>query len=145
AASIASMAGAGSSPPAGRVIVTGAGGFIGSALCAAFAAEGRPYEGWVREAGAPGASIRCLGDLHALAPDALARAFDGATAVVHAAGRAHVSPRERDAHYRLARDNIELAQAIAGAARSAGVARFVHLSSVKVNGESSPPGRPFRP
>jgi len=142
------MAGAGSSAraPYGRVIVTGAGGFIGSALCAAFAAEGRAYEGWVREERhAIGPSLRFVGDLHALDAAALAQAFEGATAVVHAAGRAHLASHGRDDHLRLAHDNVELAQAIAGAARSAGVARFIHLSSVKVNGEASAPGRPFRP
>ena len=128
------------------MIVTGAGGFIGSALCAAFAAEGRAYEGWVRdERHATSASMRFVGDLHALRPEALARAFEGATAVVHAAGRAHLASGSRAAHYRLAHDNVELAQAIAGAARTAGVQRFLHLSSVKVNGEASPPGRAFRP
>jgi nucleoside-diphosphate-sugar epimerase len=128
------------------VIVTGAGGFIGSALCAAFAAEGRPYEGWVRdERHAAGPSLRFVGDLHALRADAIAEAFAGASAVVHAAGRAHLDPRASGAHLRLAQDNVELAQAIAGAARGAGVSRFIHLSSVKVNGDASPPGRPFRP
>src|SRR5205085_9028414 len=72
--------------------------------------------------------------------DALARALDGAAAVLHLAGRAHA----KDAAA-LRRDNVDVTARLARAARRAGVARFIHVSSVKVNGEWTRPGRPFRP
>jgi nucleoside-diphosphate-sugar epimerase len=114
------------------IAVTGAGGFIGRAVCASFAASGRAFDAWTRES---------MGDLASLPDDALARALDGAAAVVHLAGRAHA----RVALTQLQRDNVEASAKLARAARRAGVRRFVHVSSVKVNGESTRPGRPFRP
>jgi UDP-glucose 4-epimerase len=121
-----------------RVLVTGAAGFVGRAVCAAFAGDGREFEGWSRQ---PCGSLRAMGDLAAASDDALLRAVEGAAAVVHLAGRAHarLSPEA------LRRDNVEAIARVAGAARRAGVPRFVHVSSVKVNGESTLPGRPFRP
>jgi nucleoside-diphosphate-sugar epimerase len=126
------------SAPPGRVVVTGAGGFIGRGLCAAFAGGGHAFEGWSRERGE---GLRGMGDLAAAPEDALARALDGADAVVHLAGRAHA----RVSTEQLRRDNVEASARLARAARRAGVRRFVHASSVKVNGESTLPGRPFRP
>ncbi|HEY1326827.1 MAG TPA: NAD-dependent epimerase/dehydratase family protein [Casimicrobiaceae bacterium] len=114
------------------VVVTGAGGFIGRAACASFAAAGRPFEGWSRAS---------MGDLSAASEDALARALEGARCVVHVAGRAHA----RVSTEQLRRDNVEASRRVARAARRAGVERFLHVSSVKVNGEWTPPGRPFRP
>jgi UDP-glucose 4-epimerase len=114
------------------VVVTGAGGFIGRAACASFAATGRPFEGWSRAS---------MGDLSAASEDALARALEGARCVVHVAGRAHA----RVSTEQLRRDNVEASRRVARAARRAGVERFLHVSSVKVNGEWTPPGRPFRP
>jgi UDP-glucose 4-epimerase len=105
------MAGAGSDAR-GRVLVTGAGGFIGGALWSAFAAEGRMHSGWLRG-------------------DAIDAALAGVTAIVHAAGRAHLDRADAEAPARMTRDNVELTEAFAVAARRAGIGRFVHLSSVK--------------
>jgi len=111
------MAGAGSEPR-GRVVVTGAGGFIGRALCAAFAAEGRACDGWVRG-------------------EDIANAVAGARAIVHAAGRAHLDPADPDARARMTRDNVQLTEAVAIAAERAGIARVVHLSSVKAGASAA--------
>jgi len=86
-----------------------------------------------------------MGDLADVGEEALADALSGARAVVHAAGRAHV-PSSSDAdRARLARDNVQATRRLAAMARRAGVARFVHLSSIKVNGDASVPQRPLRP
>jgi nucleoside-diphosphate-sugar epimerase len=121
-----------------RVVVTGATGFVGRAVCGAFAASGRAFEGWSR---APRESLRAMGDLAAASDEALLRAVDGAVAVVHLAGRAHAQVSREQ----LRRDNVEASAKVARVARRAGVPRLVHVSSVKVNGESTTPGRPFRP
>lgn len=130
----------------GLVLVTGATGFIGSELCARLRAIRRPLLGTVRQVtpGMPGA----------LQPIDLAHATDeeldelcaGVESIVHLAGRAHVM-REREADparaYHVA--NVETTARLARAGARNGVARFVLASSVKVNGETSPTGRPFRP
>ncbi|MGQ0558835.1 MAG: NAD-dependent epimerase/dehydratase family protein, partial [Sphingosinicella sp.] len=69
----------------------------------------------------------------------------GCAAVVHAAARVHVmNDRARDplAAYRDA--NVEGTLALARQAVAAGVNRFVFISSIKVNGDSTVAGRPFR-
>jgi UDP-glucose 4-epimerase len=132
------------------VVVTGAGGFIGRHVCLSFAAEGRSVDAWARRAG-PGAASpriawRMQGDLASIEEAALARDLEGVKAIVHLAARAHVPALARDAaEAALHHDNVEATSRLARAARSAGVPRFILVSSVKVNGESTPPGRPFRP
>jgi nucleoside-diphosphate-sugar epimerase len=131
------------------VVVTGADGFIGRALCAHFADTGRAYRAVVRHH-APGhmprPNVVAVADL-ATAPDAeLDALVDGAAAVVHLAGRAHVRARgtqDLDALYRPA--NVEATERLARAAVRVRVPRFVFASSVKVNGEASPRGRAFQP
>lgn len=73
-------------------------------------------------------------------PD-LARRLEGVQAVVHLAARAHIlretslNPAEE-----FRRANVGLTQTTARAARAAGVARFVFLSSAGVLGSRSPQG-----
>lgn len=133
-------------PSGGAIVVTGAAGFVGSALVARLRAAGRAVREVVREAGddAPGAIA--LGAIENAAPDALARALEDAAAVVHLAARVHATPlrvAEDERAFRAA--NVDATAALARAAVSAGVPRFVFASSVKVNGEATLPGRPFGP
>ena len=123
-----------------RVAVTGATGFVGNALISDLAAEGnwrvtaitrRPWSH-------ASANVRCVtaGDLGAARlPDGLLADTD---AVVHAAAIATATSR-----LRLSAVNVEAAVAMARLAAIAGVKRFVFLSSIKVNGEETAPGRPF--
>ena len=130
------------------IVVTGAGGFVGSALLSQMRATGRHVRGLVRTATPEvNAKTECrtVGDLATATEDALARALDGAGAVVHLAGRAHLM-RDRVANsanaYREA--NVVASERLARAAVHGGVARFVFVSTIKVNGETTSPGRPFR-
>ena len=131
------------------MVVTGASGFLGRALCARCEETGHSYRALLRrasEGGVPESAVRVVGDL-ASAPDAtLADALAGASAVVHLAGRAHVlreNTADPEGTYRAA--NVVATERIAHAARRAGVARFILASTVKVNGEASPRDRPLRP
>lgn len=130
----------------GLVVVTGAAGFVGRAVVDRLRAAGREVRPIVRgdRGGVEGAIA--LGPLEQASPEALARVLDGAEAVVHLAARAHVMGDRgpgAEAAYRAA--TVDATARLALAAVASKLPRFVLASSVKVNGEATIPGRPFRP
>jgi nucleoside-diphosphate-sugar epimerase len=132
----------------GLVVVSGADGFLGSALCSRLRAEGTPLRGLVRSLTAATAArpdVLAIGDLKLQTEAGLANALLGAQTIVHLAGRAHVM-RETAAdplrEFRAA--NVAATERLARAAATAGAAHFVFASSVKVNGETTAPGHAFR-
>jgi nucleoside-diphosphate-sugar epimerase len=129
------------------IVVTGASGFVGTALCAHLRARKLPFIGTVRQMtkGMP-SDLEPIGDLAQLSDAALEDIVGGADAVVHLAGRAHVMVEtDRNPARAYAEANVEVTRRLAGAAARSDVKRFVLASSVKVNGERSSPGRAFRP
>jgi nucleoside-diphosphate-sugar epimerase len=121
------------------IAVTGAGGFIGTALCRALVGAGAP----VREVRRPGAPPPVEGleraEISDLDRGALARAFVGADVVVHLAGRAHRLREDRgDPLAAFRQVNVEGTRAVVEAAADAGVRRVLVASSVKAVGESTP-------
>jgi nucleoside-diphosphate-sugar epimerase len=132
-------------PPArGKVLVTGAHGFIGRALCRHFSETGVAYVGAVRTSGPEDddAHTVVVGDFAAAD---WGETLDGVDAIVHLAGRAHVM-RTRDAAdptpYVVA--NVHVTRRLCDAAARAKIRRIVLASSVKVYGESTIPGQAFR-
>jgi nucleoside-diphosphate-sugar epimerase len=128
------MAGAGSD--ANCVAVTGADGFIGRALVARLREEGRDVRAITRAT---------HGDLAAIDLARLASSLRDVDTIFHLAARAHVMDEraaDPDAAFRAA--NVTATGRVARAALDAGVRRFVMASTVKVNGEATQPGRPFR-
>jgi len=121
-------------------LVTGAGGFIGGALC-----ERLKTLGWqVRAVGrgkafATDRSVIHCDDLADVAPSRLDDWLDGVDVVYHLAGRAHRDDRgpelERYELYR--RDNVATTRLLFAAAQRNSVARFIYLSSIKVLGDIS--------
>jgi len=130
-----------------RVLVTGASGFVGGAIVARLVADQRYV---VRVAtrrpliDLPAAVEReTIGDLGSTTDWRAALA--NVDVVVHAAARVHVM-RERVSDPLLAfrQTNVEGTTGLARAAVGAGVQRLIFLSSIKVNGETTLPGRAFR-
>jgi len=111
------------------VLVTGASGFIGGHLVAGLLAAGYRVRIAQRRAGPapPGVEAVVTGDL--TGPIDWAPALAGVAHVVHLAGLAHAGPGLPEALYQ--RINAQAALELAQAARAAGVARFVYLSSIK--------------
>jgi nucleoside-diphosphate-sugar epimerase len=115
------------------VLVTGATGFIGRRLCNTLLSSGVEVVPTVR--GAPTGDEIAVGDI---GPDtdwreALATQPE---VVVHLAARVHmVEDKDSSESYRAV--NVEGALKCARQAAASGVRRFVFLSSIKVNGEST--------
>ena len=85
-----------------------------------------------------------VGDL--LASTDWSPALQGVQALVHCAARVHVMKNDDDAAdilqaYRMV--NVHATLKLAKQAAKEGVRRFVFVSSIKVNGESTQPGQPF--
>ena len=121
------------------IAVTGASGFIGRALCAELAASGVPVRPIVRR----GAEVRALPTGRVEITDildvkGLSSAFEGASAVIHLAGRAHRMVEDAsDPLAEFRRVNVLGTKAVFEAAAAARVSRVLVASSVKVVGESN--------
>jgi nucleoside-diphosphate-sugar epimerase len=127
-----------------KVLVTGANGFVGREVLQRLnVMSGLQAVGSVRRAaGLTGTTVVEVGDLTAQTDWSLTLA--GADAVVHLAARVHVMQEiEIDPLTAFRAVNVEGTLNLARQAAAAGVKRFVFVSSVKVNGEDTPPGRAF--
>ena len=121
------------------VLVTGANGFIGRHACEWLSQRGWQLRRAVRDsAGATAGDTVALGDLVETNESDLDRALVGCTAVLHLAGRAHVT-RETAADPRAAFDriNVHASARLATAAARAGANHFVFASSIGVHGNRS--------
>lgn len=124
-----------------KVLVTGAIGFVGQALCARLCEMGHQVVPAVRRAkGLPNECV--VGDIDGT-PD-WAHGLEGSDAVVHLAARVHVMHENAtDPWAAFHRTNVTATLALALQAVASGVRRFVYLSSVKVNGEATMDGQVF--
>ncbi len=120
------------------VLVTGAEGFIGSAVCDALLAQAVPVRAAsryaIRDSSHPLLQPMAIGTMNYTTDWREALAPCGA--VVHTAARAHVTSETADdplSEFR--RTNVEGTLALARQALDAGVKRFVFISTAKVLGE----------
>ncbi len=123
------------------VLVTGASGFVGHALCAELARRGHPTRGTVRS---HASKARLRTDVEPV----LLASIDGSTdwsealrgidVVIHLAARVHVMrDKVADPLAEFRRTNVDGTLSLARQAAASGVKRLVFLSSVKVNGEAT--------
>ena len=129
------------------ILITGATGFVGKAVVQRLVTddESRRVAVAVRKGGQrwPG-QVRPIvtGDLNPSTDWSIA--LEGVAVVVHSAARVHVmQDTEADPLTAFSAVNVDGTLNLARQAAAAGLKRFVFISSVKVNGESTPPGRSF--
>lgn len=125
-------------------LVTGANGFVGSAICARLLRDGDAVHGVVRTHKSQTESTQnvAIGDLSSKT-DWMA-SLRNVDRIVHLAARVHVmNDKSSDPLAEFRRVNVEATANLARQAAAAEVRRFVFLSSIKVNGEFTEVGKPF--
>lgn len=126
-----------------NLFITGLSGFVGAALAREALSRGIKVSGQVRSrsiATVPAYKLDLLPDTD------WREVLDGVDCVVHCAARVHqMEETESDALAAYRRVNTDGTLNLAKQAVQCGVKRFVFLSTIKVNGESTQPGLPFLP
>lgn len=128
-----------------RIFITGASGFVGQAVARYFLAQ---HQQLVCPSRQP-LSFQSLLMANPLIPE-LSPDLDWSAhlheidAVIHCAARVHVMHESAaDPLALFRRVNVDATLALARQAAAAGVRQFIFISSVKVNGELTQPGKPF--
>lgn len=126
------------------VLVTGANGFVGQTLCARLCGSEFAVRGAVRLVGRVRQDFETIGVGDISLDTDWSAALRNVQQVVHLAARVHVMhDRGAGSWAEFHRVNVEGTANLARQAATGGVKRFIYLSSIKVNGEFTTPGRPF--
>jgi UDP-4-keto-D-QuiNAc 4-reductase len=128
-----------------KVLVTGASGFVGSALCTHLVAKGHAVRGTVRNTQGkplPGVEYQIVSDMSIGAN--WREVLTGINVVVHCAARVHVMKEASVDPLATFREvNVKGTACLAEQAVDRGAKRFIYISSIKVNGEVTR-GHPFK-
>ena len=134
-----------------RVLVTGANGFVGSAVCRYLLSSGLNVRAAVRNEsisnvpGRGGASWETFVSGNIGPSTEWQQSLTGVDVVIHAAARVHVMrERSSDPLTEFRAVNTAGTERLAREAARCGAQRIVYLSSIKVNGENTRPSTPFR-
>ena len=130
---------------AGRILVTGANGFVGSALCRLLLDSGCLVRGAARETAKCSSRDRAKHDgiewviqHDQSGEEETKQVLRGVEVIIHLAGRVQVmDDPAADQLHEFRKANVIWTERLARAAAGQGVRRFVYLSSIKVNGEAS--------
>jgi nucleoside-diphosphate-sugar epimerase len=128
------------------VAVTGANGFVGNAIITNLARDSKNPVALVRDianySGPSGVERRVFPEL--CNNSDFGAAVCGVNVLIHCAARVHImNDTSLDSDAEFKRVNVEGTLNLARVAAASGVSRFVYLSSIKVNGESTRPGNFF--
>ena len=136
-----------------KVFVTGATGFVGKAVIEDLLSESYEVKALVRQSSEILPFVVeqvVVGDLADFNSghfgDLVREAFTDVDVIVHAAARVHIMSNDVfDPRAQFRKVNRDVTLLLARLAAESGIKRFVFLSSIKVNGENTRPGKPFTP
>lgn len=129
-----------------NILVTGAGGFIGSSLVCSLEKDKKhtiiSTSRIISQSIKSSSSLYYEGDLYSLSQQK--ELLDSVDVIVHCAGLAHAfAIPERELTDQCDKINFQATLKLAKSATKAAVKRFIFISSIKVNGEESISGVPF--
>jgi len=130
-----------------RVLVTGSSGFIGKSLMSALLCQGhKPSEAVHRAQEKPNGRLSSFVCGNIDGTTGWSVALQGAEAVIHLAARVHVMRKSaEDPHAEFRGVNTQGTLNLARQAAEVGVRRFIFLSTIGVNGNSTLHGKVFTP
>jgi UDP-glucose 4-epimerase len=126
------------------LLLTGLNGFLGSALSSRLEKEGNFKIRYIvrKLSGISSSNIIAVGDINGTTT--FPGVFDEVSVIIHAAARVHVmSEDSSDSLNEYRKVNVEGTKNLALQAAAAGVRRFIFISSIKVNGESTTRSVPY--
>lgn len=122
-----------------KILVTGAQGYVGRALCRYLVSEGYDVRGTVRDLSTSHVSGEDLISLCATGSIECCRNWsdilEGVDTVIHLAAKVHQMEEDNLSVERFQVVNVDATRRLALAAVESGVRRFIFLSSIKVNGD----------
>lgn len=122
----------------GRIVITGASGFIGSHLVPALAKAGYEVAAAVEPGMESGISEGSIFTVDISTGDGIPDALSGGDVVVHLAARNHVlKETAKDPLTEYRRVNVEGTRKVVQAVVASGARLFIHFSSIKAMGEES--------
>ncbi len=132
----------------GRILVTGANGFVGNSLCHQLTELGVDIIATVRTESPDMLSennqVEVIGTIHK--STYWKGVLEGVDTVIHLAARVHVMDElSVDPLFEFRSVNTFGTLNLAKQAAQAGVKRFIFISTIKVNGEQTSMGLPFKP
>lgn len=127
-----------------NVLITGANGFVGRSACKRAFAAGMGVRGATRQAISLPTGVEAVVVPGMGCPAGWVTALMGCDAVIHTAARVHVmNDSTSNPLIEFRQVNVDGTLNLARQAATAGVRRFVFVSSIKVNGESTSANHPF--
>jgi len=132
--------------PMKRIFITGANGFVGNALAHQLGSQGYRVTRFIhrpksQSANEPGENV-VIGDLEELID--WGQILESLDIVIHLAARVHIMKDTLIAPFsEFQKINTDATLNLARSAAQSGIKRFIYLSSIKVNGEQTTPGKPF--
>lgn len=127
-----------------KFLITGADGFVGKELCKTLASKGYLVYGATRIPYEPSCFTRniVVGDINSTTD--WKEALNGCDVIIHLAARVHVMHETADDPLmEFRRLNVDVTEHLARCAATAGIKRFVYVSSIKVNGEQTKKGERY--
>lgn len=127
-----------------RLLITGANGFVGHALCEEVLRRGWSVKGAMRSACELPAGVESVVVGPIDGETDWSEALRGVDVVIHLAARVHVmEDAAADPLAEFLKVNLHGTEQLARQAAQAGVKRLVYVSSIKVNGERTTETQPF--
>lgn len=128
-----------------KVLLTGASGFVGSGLLARLVDASFPVVAVLRHSsGGISADVPVVRVSGLLPETDWSHSLAGVEVVIHSAARVHMMDEQAtDPLAEFRKVNVGGTLKLAQQAAAAGVRRFIFVSSIKVNGEGTLPGKPY--